>query len=109
MKIHEYAALRAAGVAIAEGPHLIGPALRDVLRRSKVRGREVARWSAAGAPVARRDGAPARRGRTKDDLVAARVGGAARTRRRRAGMTGDGERVGHTAAPDRGRASRKSS
>lgn len=43
MKIHENAALHAAGVAIAEGPHLIGPTLRDVLRPSKGRGREVAR------------------------------------------------------------------
>ena len=40
------AALRAAGVAIAEGPHLIGATLRDLLRRSKGR----ARWSEA--PVA---------------------------------------------------------
>jgi succinyl-CoA synthetase alpha subunit len=45
------AALRAAGVVMAEGPHLIGTTLRDVLRRSKGRGREVGRWSATGAPV----------------------------------------------------------
>ena len=39
------AALRAAGVAIAEGPHLIGATLRDLLRRSKGR----ARWNEAPA------------------------------------------------------------
>ena len=46
------AALRAAGVAVAEGPHLIGATLRELLRRSKGRGR----WteSAASPPAARK-------------------------------------------------------
>jgi succinyl-CoA synthetase alpha subunit len=66
------AALRAAGVVMAEGPHLIGTTLRDVLRRSKGRGREIGRWSPTGAPaVAANSGAKgatargARKGRRK--------------------------------------------
>jgi succinyl-CoA synthetase alpha subunit len=58
------AALRAAGVVMAEGPHLIGTTLRDVLRRSKGRGRELGRWSATGAPGAANSRAKAKgRGR----------------------------------------------
>jgi succinyl-CoA synthetase alpha subunit len=59
------AALREAGVAVAEGPHLIGATLRDMLRRSKGRGREAGRWSAGGAPPARAEKArvPGRAGK----------------------------------------------
>jgi succinyl-CoA synthetase alpha subunit len=56
------AALRDAGVAIAEGPHLIGQTLRDVLRRGRGRG-----WPALPAPVkaVKAANAPARGRKTK--------------------------------------------
>ncbi|HEX9290840.1 MAG TPA: succinate--CoA ligase subunit alpha [Anaeromyxobacteraceae bacterium] len=46
------AALRDAGVAVAEGPHLIGAAMRDLLRSRRGRGREAARWPADAATKA---------------------------------------------------------
>ncbi len=57
------AALRGAGVVVADGPHLIGATLRDILRRSRGRGREIGRWSGTGARAAnasQREAAPAK-------------------------------------------------
>jgi succinyl-CoA synthetase alpha subunit len=81
------AALRGAGVVVADGPHLIGATLRDILRRSRGRGREIARWSATGSRAANAARDPVVRpstGSGRTAVASAKSGRAGRARGARA-------------------------